>query len=156
MAIDLSFINDDDERKRVEGYFSNVGKKKPKKGHEEYGIQVKCFNWFNRAYPEFYHLFFTIKNDGAKKVITDKNGRKVPIGGIRDKAMGVKAGVADTFFALPRGSYHGFFIELKTETGKQSDDQKKFESEVSTAGYKYSLARSLEDFQKQIKDYLSL
>ena len=156
MSIDLSFINDDDERERVSAYFANVGKKKTKKGHEEYGIQVKCFAWFNRTYPDMWHLFFTIKNDGAKRVITGKDGRKVPIGGIRDKAMGVKAGVSDTFFALSRGGYHGFFIELKTPVGKQSDDQKDFESAVVAAGYKYSLARSLEEFQQQIKSYLAL
>ena len=39
------------------------------------------------------------------------------------------------------------FVEVKTTIGRQSEKQKKFESQVTALGYKYHLVRSLEDFK---------
>lgn len=54
----------------------------------------------------------------------------IPNGGSRDaiegkhlKAQGVKAGVPDLCLPVPRGQYHGLYIEMKTEMGRTSDAQ---------------------------------
>ena len=38
--------------------------------------------------------------------------------------MGVKAGVSDLFLAYPNPNFHGLWIELKSEKGKKSPEQK--------------------------------
>ena len=62
----------------------------------------------------------------------------VPNGGRRDKAeaahlkmQGVKAGVPDLCLAVPKGKYHGLYIELKVEKIKHLN--------IKTGGYKISL-----------------
>lgn len=41
-----------------------------------------------------------------------------------------------------------FWIEVKSPTGKQSEDQKIFQQEVEAVGCRYILARSLDDVMK--------
>lgn len=41
-----------------------------------------------------------------------------------------------------------YFIEVKTPTGKQSDEQKQFQADVEKAGGIYAVVRSIEDVQK--------
>ena len=43
-----------------------------------------------------------------------------------------------------------FFVEFKTEIGKQSELQKYVESELIKQGFKYFLIRDLKEFQKII------
>jgi hypothetical protein len=43
------------------------------------------------------------------------------------------------------------FVEVKTEIGKQSPKQKKFQKKVEDLGFEYYLVRNLEDFKKVIK-----
>lgn len=54
----------------------------------------------------------------------------IPNGGSRDpreaahmKEQGVKPGVPDLCLPVPRGRYHGLYIEMKTPTGRTSKDQ---------------------------------
>lgn len=51
-------------------------------------------------------------------------------------------GVSD-IIVLSEGK--AYFIEVKTATGRQSEDQKAFEEFVESAGCEYILARCLED-----------
>lgn len=57
----------------------------------------------------------------------------VPNGGKRDrieaahlKLQGVKAGVPDLCLAVPKGKYHGLYIELKVGRNKTSEHQDKW------------------------------
>lgn len=66
----------------------------------------------------------------------------IPNGGKRSKAeaarfkrMGVKAGVPDIFLPVPRGRYHGLYIELKALDGRVSAEQTNFLSAVKKQGY---------------------
>ena len=79
-----------------------------------------------------------------------------------DKAMkliqtGLYHGCADLviFHVKPSGPYRyeetiPIFVEVKTETGKQSDNQKEFEAHCKQIGVPYFVVRSLEDFQAVI------
>lgn len=55
-----------------------------------------------------------------------------PNGGSRNKAeavklkqMGVKAGIPDLCLPVPMGMYNGLYIEMKYDTGRLEDSQKK-------------------------------
>ena len=55
--------------------------------------------------------------------------------GKRFKLMGGKSGVPDLFLPVPRGLYHGLFIELKTAEGRPSDNQLWWQTELTKQGY---------------------
>ena len=78
----------------------------------------------------------------------------IPNGGLRTlqgalhlRLQGVRPGVSDLFLALPRGGYHGLFIECKTPTGRGrlSEEQQRWIERVSRVGY---LAIVVDDFQQ--------
>lgn len=78
----------------------------------------------------------------------------VPNGGLRDKAeaiklkaTGMKAGVSDLIVVMPEKV---LFVEVKTESGVQSEKQKEFEQKINALGYKYHIVRSLDEFKKII------
>ena len=58
--------------------------------------------------------------------------------------MGQKAGVTDLVVMLNKGIT--LFIELKTDTGKLSEDQKLFGSELTKRGHIAYVCRSLDEF----------
>ena len=55
---------------------------------------------------------------------------------------GLLAGVSDLIVI-----YHGavYFIEVKTQKGKQSDRQKRFQTKVERQGFDYYIVRSVQD-----------
>jgi hypothetical protein len=86
----------------------------------------------------------------------------VPNGGKRDAATAAKlkeegalAGVSDLILLYPNRFYGALLVELKTKEGRQSELQKEWQSKITADGYKYVVVRSLEDFQQEIKNYLS-
>ena len=89
-------------------------------------------------------------------VIKDKRCMilSIPNGGLRDKATaitmkatGLYKGAADLLVV-----YRGWvgFVELKTETGTQSPEQRQFEVHCIEAGLPYKLVRCLAEFQQLI------
>jgi hypothetical protein len=67
----------------------------------------------------------------------------------RLKAMGVQPGVADLHITLP-GGLTGW-IELKSETGRQSEEQRNFEIAERADGAAYNVCRSLDEVQATLK-----
>lgn len=72
------------------------------------------------------------------------------------KAMGMRSGVSDLFVALPRGEYHGAWIELKTIKGRLSDNQKDFFSDMQKAGYYTALCRGFDEAIATLTHYCNL
>jgi hypothetical protein len=70
------------------------------------------------------------------------------------KAEGVTAGVADLLLLVPSQGYHALAIEMKTEKGRQSPDQKQWQKTVERQGYRYAVCRSLDDFMATVNAYL--
>lgn len=68
--------------------------------------------------------------------------------GAKLRAMGVLSGVADLNFVLPNGL--AAFIELKTKTGRQSDDQREFQRRVEANGALYEVCRSSDDVRRAL------
>ena len=65
--------------------------------------------------------------------------------GVFLKAQGMVSGVSDLAFLRNDGRM--VFIELKTEKGRQSEEQKWWQSVVETNKAQYYLVRTLEEFQ---------
>lgn len=98
-------------------------------------LQQKCVIWFKNNYQMHGKgLIFSVPNGGTRNIIEAK----------KLKETGLMAGVADLIVLYPNGKT--YFIELKTDTGKQSDKQIEFEKRVTELGFEYKLIRSLEEF----------
>lgn len=72
--------------------------------------------------------------------------------GARLKQEGVLAGVADLHILLPGGRI--IFVEMKTKTGKQSENQKIFQDTVESLGFEYLIWRSIDDAILWVKENL--
>lgn len=95
--------------------------------HIEDNEQITVVRWAGLQcgrYPEL-KLLFHIPNGGKR------NAREAA----RFKQMGVKPGVPDLFLPVPRGRYHGLFIEMKSEKGKLSEYQQDWLLELTAKGY---------------------
>lgn len=118
--------------------------------HAESTLQMHCVTWFRNQYRKKYRLLFAIPNGAFLQ------------GDARQRAMrwamlereGANKGTADLLLSIPRGKYHGLYIEMKTLVGRQTPDQKEFEQAVLAEGYGYVMPRTLEEFQRVVKSYL--
>lgn len=66
--------------------------------------------------------------------IPNGGGRSKAEGG-RLKAEGVRKGVPDIFCAMPQGSFHGLYIEMKSAEGRVSEEQETWLKESRELGY---------------------
>jgi hypothetical protein len=96
-------------------------------------LQASIFQWHWNSIPAERGLLFHVNNKARNA-----------IEGNRFKAMGVIAGVSDLIYLKPGGK--PILIELKTDIGSQSPEQRKWEIAVKAAGYSYHICRSLADF----------
>lgn len=85
----------------------------------------------------------------------------IPNGGTRDpveakhlKQQGVKRGVPDLCLPVPRGPYHGLYIEMKTETGRATEDQKWWGAQLTRMGYCWLVCHGWENAVQTIEAYL--
>lgn len=106
--------------------------------HRESQLQSACVKWFRLQYPD--RVLFAIPN----------GGRRGKVEAAIMKGEGVLAGVADVFIMTSGNGVRGLFIEFKTETGRQSPEQKDFERKCYEWGYSYEIVRSFHDFKAAI------
>lgn len=114
----------------------------------EHQEQVAVIQWWGHAcgkynLPEF--ALFAIPNGGARDMIT----------GARLKAEGVRGGVLDLALPVPRGIYHGAFIEMKVGYNKPSDKQDAFIEFLRASGYHASVHWSSTSAIAEIEGYLN-
>lgn len=115
--------------------------------HIEDSEQMTLFRWAtfqSGKYPEL-DLLFHIPNGGKRRKSE----------AARFKAMGVKAGVPDLFLSVPRGGFHGLFIELKAPNGVKSGNQDKWLKALSAQGYSVYLYYGWEKASAVILEYLN-
>lgn len=87
--------------------------------------QIKALDCLRHYYPDI-----------ASAAIHIANQRKTTaLYGSLLKRMGVKAGVPDLFWPKPQKTFHGLWIEVKTEQGRISVEQAKFISKTEADGY---------------------
>ena len=95
------------------------------------------------------------------------NGVKLTIGqAVKAKKQGMKKGFPDIFLPVPRGNYHGLFIELKIKPyrndkdrwvyPKVSEEQKWWLNELTEQGYLAMICKGFDMAQNAILGYLKL
>lgn len=108
--------------------------------------QINLFQWANLQFckiPEL-KLLFHIPNGGKRNIVTAR----------RLKAEGVKAGVPDLFLPVPRGGFHGLFIEMKAGKNKTTEKQDVWIADLKQQGYKVVVCYGCEEAITEIKKYL--
>lgn len=106
--------------------------------HPESILQRQCVKWFRLQYP--HHLIYANANGGYRS--------KVEASIMQGE--GVTAGIPDLTAVI--GSLV-VWIEMKTNTGKLSDNQKSIHEKLSTAGHVVHTCKSLDEFIKTIETY---
>lgn len=105
---------------------------------EEEKLQADCYKWFHNTFLLWRKMLFHVDNNSWNAII-----------GARKKALGVNAGVSD--FVLI-GFMEVYWIEMKTPTGEQNDEQIEFQRKVQLRGHKYVVIRSLPEFKEFINN----
>jgi hypothetical protein len=87
----------------------------------------------------------------------------IPNGGQRGKAAAGKAkaegqlaGVSDYFLPAARQGFHGLYVELKTQTGAPSRQQREFIQAVRDNGYRAEVCRGWREAWAVLRDYLGM
>lgn len=114
---------------------------------DESGNQEALFEWaaYNTVrFPELEYMYH------------------VPNGGKRDKAtavalkrQGVKAGVPDIALPVPRGDWHGLYIELKVGKNKETDNQRRWLKYLDEQGYFTAVCYGWQQAAREIEGYLT-
>lgn len=110
-------------------------------------LQMACRRWFDMQYPAFSLLLHHSPNEG-KLWKSERDGAK-------RKAMGVRAGFPDFVLLQPSRNYPYLCVELKSPKGRQSESQKAYQRAVETAGGRYVVVRTLEEFIGTIREYMT-
>lgn len=125
-----------------------LGKLPTKRKQHEGSIQAQLFKWaadMTDIYPEL-RLLYHIPNGGKRDAIE----------GAHLKQQGVKAGVPDIHLPVPRGAYHGMFVEIKAPGGRMSDNQRQWLHKLNKQGYRAVECHGLTEAQTAILDYLNV
>ena len=114
--------------------------------HSESNEQIAAMDWLRAQHPMV-----------AECTMHIGNGRKSSYyAGYIMKRMGVLKGASDLFIAWPNRTYHGLFIEMKSQTGRPTPEQKAFIERMNAHGYLAQVCYGAEEAINAIKDYLAL
>lgn len=106
--------------------------------------QKAVIQWFRTQYPKYWRCLWAIPNGGKRHIKTAMT--------LKDE--GVLSGVSDLFLMIPKGGWHGLFIEMKAKDGKVTDTQKDFLGTATMMGYQGSVCYGFDEAKKIITDYL--
>lgn len=112
----------------------------------EHDLQCSIVQWASiheRQYPELKWLY-AIPNGSYKSAKSAKEFQE----------EGLKSGVPDLCLPIPRGGYGALYIELKSPTGKLSENQRKWLQGLMDVGNLCLEARTYERVTQVILDYL--
>ena len=113
----------------------------------EHDEQALLFEWAKAqqgAIPELA-LLFAIPN-AARRSYGAANYMR---------AEGLKSGVPDIFLPVPRGGWHGLFLEMKFGSGKPSDNQTAWIAALQDQGYRAEIVYGCDDARNIIESYLA-
>ncbi len=118
-------------------------KKKKRIVPKEEREQIVFATWLTRS-----NILFTASANG---------GYRNPFEALKFKRMGVSPGFPDICIPIPKGQYHGLFIEMKRrDGGVVSPYQKEWLESLNNYGYKAVVCHGFEQAIKETEQYLSL
>jgi len=119
------------------------GLKSKKYKSEERDSQVAVINWLRSQHP---NVLFCASAGGLRTSLTQA---------VNMKRMGYKAGFPDLFIYEPRGGCHGLAIEMKSEKGTVSTEQKAWAIALQQRKYVAVTCYSTTEAIEQITTYLN-
>jgi hypothetical protein len=109
---------------------------------KESDIQIQVADWLRLYESARDFIFMSIPNEGKDR------GNVARL--MKLLRMGLRPGASDTIL-FQRG--RAYCLEVKTEDGVQSDDQKAFEADCARVGVPYAIARSFEEAQEIVRKW---
>lgn len=117
----------------------------------EHRDQATVVRWWGLQFPHLEKLLVHIPNGqniGARR-------------GARLRSMGLRAGYPDLQLCMPKidtqGALRpGLFVEMKTQRGRLSTEQKEVKELLESQGYLVEVCRSSEEAIEVIKSYVAL
>lgn len=109
-------------------------------------IQAEIIQWSykeSKNTPELWMLYH-VPNGGWRGYAQ----------GMRFKALGVKSGYPDLALDVARREYHGLRMEVKTDKGVVSDNQKEWHRRLKAEGYFVVTVRTAEEGIEILKEYI--
>lgn len=106
--------------------------------------QTALFQW--AAYIPELRFMYAVPNGGSRNVREAANLKR----------QGVKAGVPDICLPLPKGRFHGLYIEMKVGKNKPSDKQEKYIDYLHRVGYAAFVCYGFDEARQVIEKYLEL
>jgi hypothetical protein len=132
-----------------EELLAKLGVKRRAKPRElERQHQVALIKWVRAVkatYPVL-RLLYAVPNGGDRNL---RVARKL-------KAEGVLAGVADLCLPVARRGYHGLYLEMKSEEGVATEEQKEFLHGVSAEEYCAVIAQGVDDARDVLEWYIGI
>lgn len=114
--------------------------------HEEQRTLMQWWALYSKSKGLSECLLFAIPNGGFRHISV----------AMKLKQEGVRAGVPDLFLALPRGKYHGLFIEMKkAKGGRVSDSQNAVMTSLVRQGYACAVCHGWTAARLQIERYFA-
>ena len=113
----------------------------------EHQEQVALIEWarLRRATIPELGMLFSIANGSDRH----------PAVGAKLKKEGVAKGVPDLCLPVPRGGYHGLYVELKRQRGgRVSPEQKAWIESLNSQGYRATVCYGATDAIKVIESYM--
>ena len=113
--------------------------------------QKAVIKWFNLQYPEFKGRLVASANGAHLAGNTKQRAMKMN----KMKSEGFSSGFPDLHLPIPRGGYHGLFIEMKREKGGVlSAEQKDWIYFLNTQGHAANVCRGAFEAIESITRYM--
>lgn len=110
--------------------------------------QIAVIQWCEineGAHPEL-KLLYHVPNGGSRNKLEAANLKR----------QGVKAGVPDLAFPVPKGKYIGLYIEMKYGANKETDNQKQWLRNLKAVGHFVAVCYTAEATVQVINEYIHL
>lgn len=114
-------------------------------------IQTSIFDWARIVKVKeggyLFDFMTASANGGSRNVLEARNLKR----------SGVSAGFPDISILMPRGQFHGMFLEVKKEKNYAfSDKQKSWLDRLNKVGYYANVGFGFDECKSLIESYLSL
>lgn len=126
-----------------------------KKATPEHDNQCTVVQFWDYQYPKLSGCLMASMNGAALWGNPTQRATQMA----KHKKAGMKVGAADLFLAVPRGTYHGLFIEMKapgSTASSLSTDQAIHLLLMRTQGYMAVWCAGADDAISAIKEYMAL
>ncbi len=134
-------------------------------------LQTMCIERFDMAYPELSKMLIHVPNQRKCKVRISAKGKPYSPERILLARMGQRDGVSDLILLIKNSKHGNLCIEVKLRKGDiyridnknkmvdrttyQSKEQHEWELNAMTYGNKYVICRSVDEFMKEVNEYLN-